>query len=150
MSLRQFVTFRTNDNLVGINILHVREINRVLDITPVQNTPPYVRGLVNLRGQTVTVFDLGIRLGLYKRDITEDTHNVILKQENVGLLVDSIGDVVEVDEENIEPPPANLGDIRVGFSSGVVRLENEILVILSTEKILEYIPATSDGMDDKH
>ena len=76
---KQFVTFRIDGDLLGLDVLRVREINRILDITPVASAPDYVRGLVNLRGQTVTVFDLGIRLGLTPRFITEESHNVVLE-----------------------------------------------------------------------
>ena len=79
-------------NLMGIDILKVREINRSLDITPVQYGPEHVRGLVNLRGQTITVFDLGTRLGLSPRQLSSNSHSIILKQDAVGFLVDHIGD----------------------------------------------------------
>lgn len=138
MSINQFVTFKIGDNLLGINILDVREINRILDITPVQHTPDYVRGLVNLRGQTVTVFDLGVRLGLPPREITSESHNVILKSEPVGFLVDSIGDVVNADETEIKPPPANIGKIESEFVEAVVKQDKELLVVLSATKILGY------------
>lgn len=138
MSTQQFVTFRIDSNLLGIDILNVREINRILDITPVQHAPDYIRGLVNLRGQTVTVFDLGIRLGLSLREITAESHNIILKNDTVGLLVDSIGDVVNADETQIKPPPANIGKIESEFVDGVVRLDEKLLVVLSAQRVLEY------------
>ncbi len=136
----QFVTFKVDDNLVGINILDVREINRVLDITPVQHSPDYVRGLINLRGKTVTVFDLGVRLGLAPREITSESQNIILKKEGVGLLVDSIGDVVETGDDDVHPPPANMREIEGEFVQGIVSLEEKLLVILAADKILEYKP----------
>ncbi len=137
MSSKQFVTFRLDDRLAGVDILKVREINRVLEVTPVQHAPPYVRGLVNLRGQTVTIFDLGVRLGLEPRVLTEDSHNVILKAQDVGLLVDRIGDVEEARESQIESPPANLSGIGAEFVECVVRLNQELILILSPERILE-------------
>lgn len=137
MNSKQFVTFRIDDYLLGIDILKVREINRFLDITPVQHAREHIRGLINLRGQTVTVFDLGIRLGLKYREITGESHNIILKNDLVGLLVDSIGDVVEAQNHAIENPPANVGEIEGKFIEGVVTLEDELLVVLSSEKILE-------------
>ncbi len=138
MSARQFVTFRINGHLLGLDVLHVREINRVLDITPVPRTPGYVRGLVNLRGMILTVFDLGVRLGLAPREIGPETHNVILKKEEVGLLVDAIGDVAMAEAEDVEPPPANVGGIESEFISGVVRLEDELLVVLSADRVVHY------------
>jgi len=139
-NMKQFVTFQIGDHLLGIDILRVREINRVLDITPVQHCPPYMRGLINLRGQIVTIFDLGVRLGLGPRKLTERSHNIILKPDTVGLLADSIGDVVETREEDIEPPPANAGEIEGKFIEGVLKLETDLLVILSAGKLLEYKP----------
>ncbi len=136
MVKKQFVTFRIDEFFLGIDITMVREINRVLDITDVPQAPDYVLGLINLRGQTVTVFDLGVRLGMAPRFITDQTHNIIFKHETIGLLVDQIGDVVSVDEEKIVPPPANTGTIEAEFIEGVVELENELLMILAAWKIL--------------
>ncbi len=138
MGKSQFITFRLDDTLAGIDILHVREINRVLEITPVQHAREYVRGLVNLRGSTVTVFDLGLRLGLAKRRITSESQNIILKKDAVGLLVDKIGDVVETENDEIQMPPANIGGLESRFITGVVRLADELLIVLSSDKILEY------------
>ncbi|MFZ0932116.1 MAG: chemotaxis protein CheW [Syntrophobacteraceae bacterium] len=139
MATKQFVTFRIEGDLFGIDVLRVREINRMLDITPVPKAPAYVRGLVNLRGQTLTVFDLGIRLGLPPREITEESHNVVLKHLPVGLLVDSIGNIVQCDEPEVEQCTANAGRIEEKFIEGVLKLEDELLVILHTGKLLEYV-----------
>jgi len=139
VATKQFVTFRIEGDLLGIDVLRVREINRILDITPVPKAPAYVRGLVNLRGQTLTVFDLGIRLGLPPREITEESHNVVLKHHPVGLLVDSIGNIVQCDEPEVEQCPANAGRIEEKFIEGVLKLEDELLVILHTGKLLEYV-----------
>lgn len=138
MSNLQFITFKVDRNLMGINIVHVQEINRVLDITPVQQSPNYVLGLINLRGSTVTVFDLGVRLGLKYREITHESQNIIMKKEGVGLLVDQIGDVVEAEESDIQPQPANIRGIDSKFITGIVRLPEDLLILLSAEKILTY------------
>ena len=138
MSSSQFVTFRIRESLFGLPILKVREINRLLDITPIHHAPVYVRGLMNLRGQTVTIFDLGIRLGIGPREITHETHNIILKEDVVGLIVDCIGDVEEVDDTALEAPPSNLQGIRKEFIEGVAKLKDELLVILSSREILSF------------
>jgi purine-binding chemotaxis protein CheW len=143
----QFVTFRIDELLFGIDVLKVREINRILDITEVQHSPPHIRGLVNLRGQVVTIFDMGIRLGLKERVISEESHNIVLKREPVGLLVDAIGDVVQTDKDHIEHSPANVSGIESDFMAGVVRQNNELILILSTDKILndKTLTKTSNG-----
>jgi purine-binding chemotaxis protein CheW len=140
MAMSQYITFNIKDHLVGIDIKDVREINRVLDITPVQHAPDYVRGLINLRGNTVTIFDLAVRIGFEKREITEESHNIILKKDAVGLVVDNIGDVVEAHESEIEIPPANLKGIKARFVEGVKKLNEDLLIILAAKKILEYDP----------
>lgn len=137
MATKQFVTFRIEGDLLGIDVLRVREINRMLDITPVPKAPPYVRGLVNMRGQTLTVFDLGIRLGLARREITGESHNVVLKDQLVGLLVDSIGNIVQCDELDVDRCPANACSLEAKFIEGVVQLEDELLVILRSQELLE-------------
>lgn len=136
MEARQFVSFKLAGRLMGLDIRQVREINRALDITPVQHAQPHVRGLLNLRGQIVTVFDLGQRLGLGPQEITVETHNVVLKDDEVALLVDAVGEAVEVPQDQIEGPPANPGGLADGFIQEVVKLHDDLLVILSVEKIL--------------
>ena len=82
--------------------------------------------------------DLGVRLGLGPRTIGAASHNVILKNDVVGLLVDSIGDVVQAEEDEVELPPANAGRIDGAFMDGVIKLKHELLVVLSTKKILKH------------
>jgi purine-binding chemotaxis protein CheW len=135
---RQYVTFRVEPHLLGIDILHVREVNQALGLTPVQRAPSFVRGMVNLRGQILTVFDLGVRLGLPARRITDESHNIILKSEAVGLLVDGVGDVVEANGDRLEAAPANLGGLQREFLEGVMELPQALLGVLSVEKLLEH------------
>lgn len=140
MSKKQFVTFLIDEYLLGIDILKVREINLCLDITPAQHAPPHVLGLINLRGQTVTVLDLGVLLGLAPRPVSVQSHNIICKDKAVGLLVDQIGDVLDVEEEELEQPPANLfqaSRVKNDFIAGVVQLKNDLLMILEPVKILK-------------
>jgi purine-binding chemotaxis protein CheW len=112
-----------------------------------------VRGLINLRGQIVTILDLGVRLGLSRQPVGEATHNLILKTrgdlagadaavlagasaDQAGFLVDAIGDVVEADETALEPPSANVGEADVRFLSGVLRTDAGLLVLLDLREIL--------------
>jgi purine-binding chemotaxis protein CheW len=146
---QQYVSFRIDDHLMGIDIGKIREVNLLLDITPVQHAPAHVRGLINLRGQIVTVLDLGVRLGLAAREITGESHNVILKHEDVGLLVDNIGDVVEVGPADIMIPPANM-DLAVSTCvESVVRMENGLMMVLSPEMILDGPDAFSEPPENR-
>lgn len=153
------ITFRVDEQLFGLDILHVREINKHLDLCFVPHANAHIRGLVNLRGQIFTVMDLKNRLGLGSTQITADSHNIIIKSyttgtsssynednsdnddeflsENVSFLVDGIGDVVSVEPNDIDPPPANTGGINSRFLSGVVKLDNELLINLNLHTVLK-------------
>jgi purine-binding chemotaxis protein CheW len=151
--MKQYATFHLGERMFGIEIMRIREINRNLEITPVPHARDHVRGLINLRGQIVTILDLGVRLGLPRQEVGETTHNLILKTRSdlagagaaavagapadlAGFLVDAIGDVVEADETTLEPPSANVGEADVRFLSGVVRTEAGLLVLLDLREIL--------------
>jgi purine-binding chemotaxis protein CheW len=155
--MRQLVSLRVGRQLFGIEILLVREIDTCLDCTPVQLAPSYIVGLANLRGQIVTLFDLGERLGVPNRSIDGATHDIMLRstteltlvrsrvhrddlftcQDPVGLRVDGIGDIVEVDEDTIDPIPANVRGIERRFLSGVCLLEEELLLVLDLKQLLD-------------
>jgi purine-binding chemotaxis protein CheW len=152
----QYATFKIGTGLFGIDVLLIREINRNLDITEVNPAPDFVRGLLNLRGQIVTVIDPGTRLGIERRSLDSSSCCVVLKtsqeiermrdegllaetthKDTVALLVDGIGDMVNIDDRAIEHPPANINGIDSSFISGIVKLDSELLVIMKLEKILE-------------
>jgi purine-binding chemotaxis protein CheW len=135
---RQFITSTIDDHLIGLDITKIREIYNNLDIYEVPLSPDYIRGLVNLRGQIITVFDLRVRLGFKKKEITEQNKLIVLKEESVGFLVDSIGDVIESEEKNLVVPPAYSGQIEEEFLEGILKYDDELLIILSTEKILFF------------
>lgn len=152
----QYVSFRLDEQLLGIEILLVREINRQMDATTVQLAPDYILGLANLRGQIVTIFDLAVRLGMTASQNPEESHNIVLKSNTelaairvrekredlsssndpVGLRVDAIGDIIEVYPGQIEPIPANLTGMRDRFLSGVVPLESELLILLDVRELV--------------
>lgn len=152
--MSQYATFQLKDRLFGLDILLVREIIRVFDVTPVPRTASHIRGLLNLRGQVVTLIDLAVRLGMEAPQITESSHIVILKTAQelsgharhnldftgttdlVGLLVDSIGDVVEADAGKEEAPPANLLDADERFLRAVIKTDIGLLVLLNLQDLL--------------
>jgi purine-binding chemotaxis protein CheW len=136
MAQRQYVTFRIDSHLLGLEITAISEVNRLLAITPIQHAPAYVRGFVNLRGKIVTVFDLAVRLGLPARGLTPASHNIILKNEPVGLLVDAMGEILPVEAEGIEPAPGNTRGLDPRFLEGVVTLPSGLLVTLDVTPLL--------------
>lgn len=135
----EMATFYVGNALFGMDILKVQEINKILDMTTVPQAPDYVKGILNLRGQIVTIIDLGIKLGLPGIEIGPETRNIIVnsKNEYIGLLVDRIGDVERTSEDKIEAPPANIGGVKAMFFEGVCKKENSLIGILNVEKVLK-------------
>ncbi|MBM3989509.1 MAG: chemotaxis protein CheW [Planctomycetes bacterium] len=135
---RQFCTFYLDRALFGVEVHRVQEVLRDQEMTAVPLAPEVVRGLINLRGQIVTAIDLRRRLDRGPRESSGRSMNVVLRTEGgaVSLLVDEIGDVVEVDDAILERPPENLRGVARGLISKVAKLENELLLLLDADKVL--------------
>ncbi len=132
----QFCTFYLDKLLFGVELKGVQEVIRSLDMTKVPLAPAVVSGLINLRGQIVTAVDLRRRLELEPRPANMSARNVVVRSEDgaVSLLVDEIGDVVEVEETSFEPPPETLrGSVRA-MILGVHKLNDRLLHVLDIEK----------------
>jgi len=132
----QYCTFWVGSLYLGTDVHRVQEVMRTLEMTPVPLAPHAVRGLINLRGQIVTAIDLRRRLGLPDRAAGVEPMNVVMRTDDgaVSLLVDEIGDVIEVIESAFEPPPDTLqGDARQ-LIKGVYKLNGQLLLILDSVK----------------
>ena len=141
----QFCTFYLDKLLFGVDLRTVQEVIRSLDITQVPLAPQVVSGLINLRGQIVTAVDLRRRLELPPRPAGVPAMNIVVRSEDgaVSLLVDEIGDVVEVDESTFERPPETLrGPVRV-MITGVHKLNNRLLLVLDTAKACDMVADTA-------
>jgi purine-binding chemotaxis protein CheW len=134
----EFASFHVADALMGISIDQVEEINHNLELTPVPHAPPWVSGVMNLRGAVVTVIDLRVVLGLEPTVITRRTCNVVVRSgaEQIALLADRVADVVRAQRADIELPPANVAGADGRFFQGVYKLERDLLVILDIEAVL--------------
>lgn len=134
----QFCTFYLGERYYGIDVLRVQEIVRHQTLTRVPLAPPMVRGLINLRGQIVTAIDLRRRLDLPDRDDGLESVNVVLQTDEgaVSLLVDEIGDVLEVTDAQFEMPPATLQGADRDLIQGAYKLTNQLLVILDPDRIV--------------
>ncbi len=136
------LTFYIGSTLFGIDILEVKEINRNIEYTTVPGAPPGIIGLLNMRGQIVTLFNLAYLMGYGAETGKGPLTCIILKNrpdnhDYVGFLIDRPGSSVEVEEEMCEPPPANIGAAENKFVSEVVKLEGELLMIITHKAILE-------------
>jgi purine-binding chemotaxis protein CheW len=137
-SQKQFCTFYLEDRFFGVPVEDVQEVFRYQEMAQVPLAPSIVRGLINLRGQIITAIDLRRRLKM--KDLPEDQKpmNVVIRTDNdvVSLLVDRIGDVLEVDEESLEPPPETLDNVARQLIPGVYKLKDALLLTIDTKKTL--------------
>lgn len=132
----QFCTFYLERHYFGLDVLRVQEVIRFQEMTRVPLAPPVVRGLINLRGQIVTAIDLRRRLELSERPADVTPVNVVVRTDDgaVSLLVDEIGDVLEVPEKAFEKPPDTLTGSARELIRGAYKLEQGLLLILDEEK----------------
>jgi len=135
---RQFCTFYVEGLCFGIGVREVQEVIRYQEMTRVPLAASVVRGLINLRGQIVTAIDLRRRLGLGDRDDADEVlpMNLVVRTDDgvVSLLVDEIGEVVEVDEDSFERPPPTLEGVAKELVRGVYKREGSLLLVLDTAK----------------
>ena len=121
----------------GLDILEVQEITRIHAYTPVRGAPSYVRGLVNMRGQIITLIDVRQRFGLPPLEERGALFSIIVpvEAEMVGLLVDSVGDVLRADAEAIRPPPSNLHGAEGYFFHAVVEMSEGLIALVEGERL---------------
>nr|WP_210247183.1 chemotaxis protein CheW [Aliikangiella marina] len=134
----QWVTFRLANETYGINVMQVQEVLRFSDIAPVPGAPPYVLGIINLRGNVVTVIDTCQRFGLPPIEITDNTRIVIIETSHqvIGILVDAVAEVVYLKQSEIETTPNVGNEESAKFIQGVSHRDNELLILVDLNKLL--------------
>jgi len=135
----ELASFYVGEALCGMDILKVQEINKLIEMTRVPQAPEYVLGILNLRGEIVTIIDLGKKLGLKSTELNNKTRNIIVNSngEHIGLMVEQISDVIQVEWEKVEPPPANISDVQGKYFTGVFKTADRLIGILDVEKVLK-------------
>jgi purine-binding chemotaxis protein CheW len=136
---QQYATFFVAGMYFGIDVLKVQEVLRAQEMTRVPLAPRVIEGLINLRGQIVTAIDMRRRLELPPRDTDEAPTNVVVRSDEgaISLLVDEIGDVVEVSQSCYELPPVNMPAAQRTLVEGIYKLEGSLLLVLNTERTLK-------------
>lgn len=134
----QWVTFRLGNETYGINVMQVQEVLRYTDIAPVPGAPIYVLGIINLRGNVVTVIDTCQRFGLSPIDVSDNTRIVIIEADGqvIGILVDSVAEVVYLRSSEIESAPNVGNDESAKFIQGVANRNGELLILVDLNKLL--------------
>ena len=134
----QWVTFHLESEKYGIKVMQVQEVLRMTEIAPVPGAPHYVLGIINLRGNVVTVIDTRRRFGLPDVENDDETRIVIIEANNnvVGILVDSVAEVVDLKMSEIETAPNVGNDESSKYIQGVSSRENELLILVDVNKLL--------------
>ena len=134
----QWVTYKLGEETYGINVMQVQEVLRYSEIAPVPGAPPYVLGIINLRGNVVTVIDTRHRFGLTSGELTESTRVVIIEADNhvIGILVDSVAEVVYLRQSEVETAPNVGNEESAKFIQGVCNKNGELLILVELDKMM--------------
>jgi purine-binding chemotaxis protein CheW len=145
MASRQFATFEVADQLFGVEVHTVQEVLSYNEYTPVPLAPPAVGGLFNLRGQVIAAVDLRVQLGLVRQAMEGPVMNVILRGdgEPVSLLVDRIGEVVDLDDEAFEGPPDTLAGPTRELVTGTFKMDGRLMLALDVNQAVDTYRATT-------
>lgn len=136
--LLQLVTFHLGDDEFAVDILNIQGINRMVEITKVPNSPQYVEGIICLRGNILPIIDLRKRLGLPIKEYDKSTRFIVVEIEHrvTGFIVDSVSEVLRINRNITEPPPAIVSGIDSEFITSVAKLEDRLIILLDLNKIL--------------
>ncbi|HEY0894201.1 MULTISPECIES: chemotaxis protein CheW [Cellvibrio] len=140
--IKQYLTFRIGNENYGLELSQTREIIEYSGITEVPLMPNFLRGVINLRGEVVPVIDLAVRLGRKSIEVQKRTCIIVVELQNneqnhvLGLLADSVSEVIEMNDENIEDAPSFGANIRADFIQGIAKREDEFVVLLDANNAL--------------
>ena len=136
--LIQLVSFTIGDEEFGVDILKVQEINRMLAVTRVPNSPEYIDGVINLRGKVIPIIDLRRRFQMERKEHDKNTRIVVVELSGkvVGFVVDAVSEVMRIPKSVTEPPPPIVAGIDAEYITAVAKLEDRLLILLDLEKVL--------------
>lgn len=136
--LLQLVSFVIGSEEFGVDILKVQEIIRVIGITKVPNTLSYIEGVINLRGRVIPIVNLRTRVGLEKKDFDKDTRIIVVELEDktIGFMVDSVKEVIRINQNITEPPPEIVTGINTTYITSVAKLDDRLLILIDLERII--------------
>ncbi|MCH8552535.1 MAG: chemotaxis protein CheW [Natronospirillum sp.] len=132
-NLLQWMTFNLAEEVYGLDVMNIKEVLRHTEISPVPGAPPYVLGIINLRGNVVTVIDARTRFGLDTAEVTDDTRIVVIETdaETIGIMVDSVSEVIYLKESEIEPPPNVGSDEMSHYIKGVCNRDDTLIILIN-------------------
>ena len=139
---RQLITFQLGDQILGIDIMAIREIRAWSPATPLPNVPDHVRGVVNLRGVVLPVIDLRRRLGWGTTDPTARHVIIVVRigEQLQGIIVDAVNDIVTIGTDMLQPPP-DMGDaIAANFLDGLATIDDRLILVLALDRLVDTTP----------
>ncbi len=151
----KYLTFKLGGEEYGLEIIKVREIIGLMDITEVPKIPHYFRGIINLRGQVIPVMELRLKFGM---EITEDTEQTCVivvevnsggKSVSTGLLVDSVSEVLDISGDQIEDAPSFGSDIDTDYILGIGKIGEMVKILLDIDKVIDEDKAMISGISQK-
>lgn len=136
--LLQLVSFKVGEAEFGVDILRVQEINKMMELTVVPNTPSFVEGVVNLRGRIIPVINLRSRLGLETKAYDTETRIIVvdLHDKTIGFIVDEVKEVLRIPKSITEPPPEIVSGVDSEYITAIGKLEDRLLILLDLTKVL--------------
>lgn len=134
----QLVSFCVNDEHYAVDILRVQEINRMMQITQVPESPDGVEGIINLRGRIIPIMDLRVRFGMTPQERTEDSRIVVVDAAGttVGFIVDRVHEVLRIDSSTVDPAPAISGSVQSRYVRGVAKRDDLLVILLDLDALL--------------
>ncbi len=138
----KYLTFRLGNEEYGIGILKVKEIIGMMPITPIPQTPPYVKGVINLRGKVIPVIDLRLRFNMEEAEYTERTCIIVVEVQlgsehiMIGIVVDAVSEVAQIKEEDIEATPSFGTTLDTSYILGMAKTDNSVKILLDIDQVL--------------
>ncbi|MGM0383363.1 MAG: chemotaxis protein CheW [Thermodesulfobacteriota bacterium] len=139
----KYLTFALDNEEYGIGILKIKEIIGVMPVTPVPQTPEHVKGVINLRGKVIPVIDLRLRFGMDAIDYTERTCIIVVEIASsegtvqIGIVVDSVSEVLNIKGEDIEDSPTFGTTLNTGYILGMAKMEGGVKILLDIDQVLK-------------
>ncbi|MCL4428332.1 MAG: chemotaxis protein CheW [Deltaproteobacteria bacterium] len=133
----QLVTFKLGNEEFALDILKVQEINRMVEITKVPKAPDFVEGVINLRGRVIPIVDIRKKFHLNIKEATKETRIIVVNIMNktIGLIVDSVSEVLRINSSTIQPPPPLIAGLDSDYIKGVGKLDERLIILLDIDKI---------------
>ncbi|MCP5002886.1 MAG: chemotaxis protein CheW [Planctomycetes bacterium] len=134
----KFLTFVLSEEVYGIKIHKVREIMAVIDITPIPQSPDYLKGVINLRGKVIPVIDLRLKFSMPETEFTHETCIIVVEfdSKHIGIVVDSVSEVIEIKNDQVGDTPQFGQDLDTSFIMGLGKVKEKIIILLDIDNVL--------------